>query len=712
MDTINLYISPVGNDRHDGLSLDATPSGSGPLASLSRAFDLFRQRKQQGALPSSVNIFMRGGTYEIERPIVITPALSVPVTVQPWQDEKPVISGGHVITGWTETVHNGCRAWTVTLDAVRNGTWHFRSLYVNNARRERPRLPKKGLYRMTSVPGMPLPNGWSREGYDQFTLGPGEMKDFSNLTDVEVVAFHFWICERLPVATFDPATGLITATIKSRAPLVEAWGRELAPCYLDNVADALTDPGEWYLSRSDGRLVYLPYDGETLENTTVVAPRTLQLLKLAGNPEKQERVEWISFRDIEFRHTDWAQPHEPQVVKDTAWYDPKRSIHGGGRQDRGSAAQADCDLSGAIFLKGARNCTFEGCTIANTGWYGVDIGDGCQAIALHGCELTDLGGGGVKLNGSTHDERTPAIETGNNHVTDCRIHHAGRVFCASVGIHCMNSYGNIFRHNDIHHLFYSGISIGWQWDFRPSITRDNKVEFNHIHHLGDGMLSDMGGVYTLGIQSGTVIRNNHIHDINASHYGAWCIYPDEGSSHLLIENNICHTTNREIFHQHYGRENIVRNNIFAFGERAVITYSCFVAPDLGFRLYKNILLSRGEPHFLGGYDVKLDTRGHESNFNLLHRTDGGQPFFASKTGTTENASDTITLEQWQANGHDRQSITADPGCANPEKADFTLRPDSPAITRLGFEPIDTAAIGPRPRDRWNDFTPPHYRANK
>ncbi len=709
MHALTLHVAPDGSDQFDG-SCPEPDGKAGPLASLTRAFELLRQRKARGAVPASVTISLRGGTYTLDRPIVIRPEQCVPVTIQPYEQEHPVISGGRVLSGWTEAVHRGQRAWTLTLDDVAAGRWHFRSLYVNNERRERPRLPKKGLYRIAHVPGMPVPTGWTSEGYDRFSLAKGDMKSFSNLTDVEVVAFHFWICERLPVQSFDPETELITTRIKSRAPLVEAWGKDLAPCYLDNVRDALGDPGEWYLSRQDGKLTYLPLAHETLENTTIVAPKALQLLKLIGRPEKQETVEWLTFRDIEFRHTDWAQPNEPHVDQDTAWYDSTRTIHRYGRRDRGSASQADCDISGAIFLTGARNCTFEGCTIANTGWYGVDIGDGCQAIALHGCELTDLGGGGVKLNGSAHAEHAPLLETGNNRITDCHIHHGGRVFCASVGIHCMHSYGNHFCHNDIHHLFYSGVSVGWQWGFKPSICRDNQIAFNHIHNLGGGMLSDMGGVYTLGIQNGTAIRNNLIHDIQASHYGAWCIYPDEGSSHLVIENNICHSTNREIFHQHYGRENIVCNNIFAFGERAVITYSCFVAPDLGFRLYRNILLAHSEPHFLGGYAVGLDTHGHESNFNLLHRYDGHEPVFATKSGTTENASDSIPLTQWQQNGHDRQSIATDPLCTDAGALDFTLAPDSPAITQLGFRPIDASGIGPRPRSHWNDYQAPHPRA--
>ena len=135
---------------------------------------------------------------------------------------------------------------------------------------------------------------------------------------------------------------------------------------------------------------------------------------------------------------------------------------------------------------------------------------------------------------------------------------------------------NTIAHNDIHGFWYTAISIGWTWGYGPAAAQRNIVESNHIHHIGtkaDGakpILSDMGCVYTLGNHEGTVIRGNLFHDVAGLKYGGWGIYFDEGTTHILAENNLVYRTTHGGFHQHYGKENTVRNNIFAFGRDAQI----------------------------------------------------------------------------------------------------------------------------------------------
>ncbi len=165
------------------------------------------------------------------------------------------------------------------------------------------------------------------------------------------------------------------------------------------------------------------------------------------------------------------------------------------------------------------------------------------------------------------------------------------------------------------------------------------------------------------------------------HYGHW-----KGSSHLLIENNVCHDADRQPFHQHYGRENIVRNNIWAFGGEGVAIYSR-LEPHRGFIWIRNIMVSNGEPIFCLIKILEKEAGRIYSDANLFDAVKG-KPYF-------EVGGKKLTLKQWQTLGHDINSIVANPKFRNLDKRDFRLPADSPAL-RLGFIPIDLSKVGPRP----------------
>jgi hypothetical protein len=262
------------------------------------------------------------------------------------------------------------------------------------------------------------------------------------------------------------------------------------------------------------------------------------------------------------------------------------------------------------------------------------------------------------------------------------------VFHSGCGILARHTFGNTIAHNHIHHLYYSAISCGWVWGYGESVARDNRIEANHIHDLGQGWLSDMGGIYTLGVQPGTVLRGNHIHDIRAHNYGGWAIYPDEGSSHLVIENNVCYNAASNPFNQHYGRENVVRNNIWAFGGNTQVNLGRHDG-HVAFTLERNLLVTRDQPLFEGGYGADFRPGTILSDYNLFWSVTGAPPTFRR----TRN--ETVDLAGWRALGYDRHSVVADPGFRDAANYDFTLAPDSPALA-LGFTPIDLNGVGPRP----------------
>jgi parallel beta-helix repeat protein len=192
------------------------------------------------------------------------------------------------------------------------------------------------------------------------------------------------------------------------------------------------------------------------------------------------------------------------------------------------------------------------------------------------------------------------------------------------------------------------------------------------------MLSDMGGIYTLGEQPGTRIRNNLIHDIASFTYGGWGIYPDEGSSEMLIENNIVYHCKSAGFHQHYGRENVVRNNVWAYNRENQLMRTR-VEPHISFIFERNIV------YFDQGRLLGSNWTGDQFTMkgNLYFDTRGSGIRFAEKS-----------FAEWQAGGQDKDSVIADPLFVNAGNFDFRLRADSPAL-KMGFQQIDMSTVGPR-----------------
>ena len=254
----------------------------------------------------------------------------------------------------------------------------------------------------------------------------------------------------------------------------------------------------------------------------------------------------------------------------------------------------------------------------------------------------------------------------------------GLVYAPAVGIWVLQSGRNQIVHNHIHDLFYTAISAGWTWGYGENQSKGNIIEYNHLHDIGKEVLSDMGGIYTLGVQPGTRIRNNLIHDIASFTYGGWGIYPDEGSSEMLIENNIVYNCKSAGFHQHYGRENMVRNNVFAFNRE------------------NQLMRTRAEPHvsFTFERNIVYFNQGKllGSNWTGDQFTMDGNIYFDTRTRDIRFAGQTFGA--WQAAGHDRKSVVVDPLFVNAGNYDFRLQPESPAL-KMGFQQIDMSTVGPR-----------------
>ncbi len=589
-----------------------------PTDDLVKARDAVRGKK--------ATVVLRGGTYFLPETLVFK-AEDSDTTYKAAPGETVVISGGRPISGWKKSDSG---LWTAQIPEG----FRFNQLFIDGKRRTRARTPNEGAF--YTVDGELTLDNPTKLKYKEGNILP----DWAARGDVEVIALQKWAEIRMPITAVDAATR--TATLSGE---VHKWITEKGARYwVENAPDLLDAPGEWYLDKKTGVLSYKPLAGEDPAKIVAIAPALKQIVRIEGAKN-------LRFEGITFSHADWS-------------IGPKGYSDG----------QAAIDYPGAVFAQGAVGCSFEDCAVSHVGGYGLDLSKGCKDNRIVRCEVTDIGAGGIRI-GETAMHKEDAEKTLGNVVCDCHIHDIGIVFPAGVAVWVGHSAKNLLAHNHIHDTYYSAFSIGWSWGYGPSGAQENVIEYNLVHDIGRSMLADMGGVYTLGTCTGTVIRNNVFHDIWSSTYGGWAIYFDEGSTGVLAENNIAYRCKSNGFHQHYGKENTLRNNVFALNQEA------------------QIARTRKEEHFTLLFERNIV---YWKDGKLLSGDWGGTQFRWEKNLFWNPAGTKGLPEKWKEQGLDKESLIADPLFVDPDRGDFTLKPDSPAL-KMGFQPIDVSKVGPRPK---------------
>jgi len=196
----------------------------------------------------------------------------------------------------------------------------------------------------------------------------------------------------------------------------------------------------------------------------------------------------------------------------------------------------------------------------------------------------------------------------------------------------------------------------------------------------------MGGVYTLGASEGTTVSNNVIHHIYSFDYGGWGLYTDEGSYGIVEENNLVYTCKSSGFHQHYGKENIIRNNIFAFNIRSQLQatrieeHRSITFTNNIIYFDKGTLLSNNWDKFnlLSDHNCYWDTRSREIKFNKM------------------------SLPEWQNSGKDVHSVIADPQFTDSRNFDFTFKKQT-VVRKIGFKVFDYSKAGVYGSGEWTNL---------
>lgn len=651
------YVAPGGSDAWSGTLPQANAARSdGPFATLSRARDAVRGLKKQGALAEPVTIYLCGGTYRIEKTIEFTAEDSgtekSPVTYAAVAGQRPILSGGRPITGWRKG--NGS-VWIATIPAVKDGSWYFHQLFVNGQRRTRARTPNVGYLYTEGILAPFDRSKWyqadilAKRG---FRFRDQDIERWKNFGDALLVIYHSWTTSIHFITELDPQERTVKLAPASAWP-IGYWWEYNTRYHVENIMEALDQPGEWYLDRGTGVLHYWPMPGEDLTKVEVVAPVVRQtLVAFQGDPAAKKYVEHLRFQGLSFQHADCLIA--PDMPLD----------HQGATEQRPMIAAL-----------GLRHAAFENCELAHAGENGLWLDAGCTDNVVRRCHIHDLGASAVFVGPKKLPGNTPETSVERNVVDNNFIQGGSHIFRGSQGVWIGKSSYNQVTHNEICDFHHLGISVGYSWGYAPSTAHHNLVAFNHVHHIANGMFSDGGGIYTLGISPGTVIRNNVVHDVVPTPLmpvGGCGIYHDEGSTGILVENNLVYNVGAAAYHQHYGRENVARNNIFAFGGRDPITCA---RPEkhLSYTFEGNIVLS-GEGQVMSDHFSPMKCKT-EFRRNLYWDISGKEPLFSG-----------VSFAKWQESGRDRDSRIADPQFVDAAHRDFRLKPTSPALA-MGFRPI-------------------------
>lgn len=382
-------------------------------------------------------------------------------------------------------------------------------------------------------------------------------------------------------------------------------------------------------------VVYTAYPGETpiLSGGESNGPALERLLSIEGTD--RAGASGLRFEHLSFRHAE--------------------------ARTAGAHNLPAAQVPACVTLKRARNCLFYDCSFTGLWSSAAEVGEGSADNRFIACRFEDLGGGAVK------------IASGSEHTTvaDCTIGLGGQVWSLAAGVQILDSPRNRILHNEIANYEGVAIACGEVGDYGAAHTCDNQIEFNHIHNLARGAA---GGITTRGTQAGSLIRGNVIHDI-----AGWGIYADGGTSFLLVEGNLVYRTQSSGFQQNFGRDNVVRNNIFAFGSERALRR--ILAERVRSFIFENNIIYQA----VGG--MLFDGIWTDGNYSMRENVfwrEGGTPDFGGHS-----------LAQWQRLRLDVKSVIADPLLANPDKGDFELKPESPAFKK-GFRSIDPSLAGPRP----------------
>lgn len=652
-----LYVAVDGSDTADGRS--ATPEGgSGPMASIQAALKRLGRQSGRDDEPSD-RVVLLPGSYVLPQTVVVDASSrgqsTKPLVIMAQKVGSVTLSGG---TSLPPFEAEG-RVWTTRV--ARN--LPVTDLWVGERRAVQARSPNGGgWFQGGSNPSRPVaenpPLRVSKpatiDNTRRLVLAPAARdalrdalaRSGGSVAGLQLLALHSWASSRQFVTGFDPATGVLSVSPNSRWPFF-LFDKDQRYAFV-NLPSMLDESGEWWAS-PDGTVQYMPRRDDSREDARAVVSRLETLLAVRGSAERPLRT--VVLRGLRFRY---------------AQATPAPHVDG----------QASMSVPSAVVADHVQGLEVDQCAFEHLGGYALWLRRGVTDSRVRRSHFRDLGAGGVRV-GETAIPDSDADRTARNVIENNLIEDGGVTFAGGVGIWVGQSRQNRIVNNEVRDFNYSAISVGWTWGFGRSEAQRNVIAENEIHDIGRGVLNDLGGIYTLGSTDGTVINNNRITRVTSHRKTggstAFGIYLDEGSSNVLVENNVATDTTGGGLHLHYGRDDVVRNNIFA-GSLLAQAKRARKGPDASLTFERNVLVGPGRDVYQGQWS-DADVR---TGRNVLHPADGTFELGEAK------------LADVQKTGHEKGSVESDPrvACSQVE-----CRIDEAVAERIGFRPIVLRQVG-------------------
>jgi hypothetical protein len=584
-----VFIAPQGDDRWSGLTEQAVPSiGQGPVRTWPAAQrivrDLLRAMREGRLTRQPVNLTFLPGDYHLEQEMTLLPEDSgepgAPLVLQARIPGTVRLIGGKQLTELKRL--GGIARFTPPAEL-----WNAADggqLFIDGRRATLARHPNAGDFWLVQPTQAPTDAGSIRPP-------PAAVSWLSQLQPEELARarvhlYQSWTSGRHAIRP--SADGELWALRPAALWKSLRFGPNQR-FYVENIAKALDQPGEWI--GMPGEIHYLPEQAQSGQPINAILATLPRILVSQSGPDSTQRVHDIELRGLHFDITSLPIPS-------------------GGPSPGMTDMQAGVAVGAAIELNDAERIQIADCHLSHTGGYAVWLRRNVRDSRVSRTTFTDLGAGAIKVGEPKQTSAEPPA-TGNNRLDNNVIRRTGQLVPGAVGIWIGPSWDNVVAQNLIVDTTYTAISVGWRWGYGNPTSGRNKVVGNLLHRIGSGTLSDLAGIYTLGISPGTELTHNLIREVRGfkgygpvDGGGAWGIYNDEGSSELLVRQNIVIGTESGGYHLNYGRSNRIVGNLFAGGDRVEVRISGGDPQAVSLTLTHNLILPTRWPAFEGHYSLR------------------------------------------------------------------------------------------------------------